>query len=29
MIENFEKEYSTTMNELYVRTNDAVFSYLY
>jgi hypothetical protein len=28
-IEGFEKSHSTTMNELYVQTNDAVFSYLY
>jgi hypothetical protein len=29
MIEIFEKEHSTTMNEMYVQTNDAMFSYLY
>jgi hypothetical protein len=29
MIETFEKKHGSTMNELYVATNDAMFSYLY
>jgi hypothetical protein len=29
MIESFEKKHGSTMNELYVATNDAMFSYLY
>jgi hypothetical protein len=29
MIGTFEKQHGSTMNELYVATNDAMFSYLY
>jgi hypothetical protein len=29
MIQTFEKKHGRTMNELYVETNDAMFSYLY
>jgi hypothetical protein len=29
MIETFEKKHGSTMNEMYVATNDAMFSYLY